>query len=146
MLGKDYFPSELVFPLHFLVNTLEKHSSYLQNVASDATPDWVAKVMLGIGVTYSELWSIYDRLFSSQDDFWAQQNNCLHLLEVICSLLEQWLEFLESPRANSYDRRQFTSKGVHNSLDNFLTALYAIPKNLSDPLVGHIKDLAKRVK
>lgn len=57
-LGQNFYPSDLVFPLVFLVDTLE-HCNY--NIGAQDNL-WVLRVFNDIGVTFPQLFDIYSSL------------------------------------------------------------------------------------
>lgn len=72
-LGNEYFPSDLAFPVDFLVPFLEEKSL---EVAEDNFGDfgrmpareryWICEVMLEIGVEFKNLFHIYTDMFDKQ--------------------------------------------------------------------------------
>lgn len=57
-LGQKFFPSDLVFPLGFLVDALE-HRNYEFGTQDNL---WVLRVFTEIGVTFPQLFDIYASL------------------------------------------------------------------------------------
>ncbi|XP_071953322.1 nuclear pore complex protein Nup155-like [Antedon mediterranea] len=99
-LGKQYQTSERYFPVSFLILFLEKKSIELQ-----LTISWVFKAFLAVNVPLQKLHQIYDRHYKAKDPFWQTSLSPLHMVNVICSLLNH---FADTPSlVPSIERRSF---------------------------------------
>jgi hypothetical protein len=76
-----------VFPLYFLVDTLERVSLENKRLASDWTQGWLIRVLLDIGVNFALIFEVYNYIFDSKGGFWLQPEAQLHLLAVMHELL-----------------------------------------------------------
>lgn len=95
-LGIDFYPSELVFPLRFLVNHLEKFS-FENRKAEDHRVEWVVESMHQIGVPSPTLFEIYVSLFNDKESPWYHDLDArFYLLSPIYFLLLLWSPQLPS--------------------------------------------------
>ncbi|XP_038049552.1 nuclear pore complex protein Nup155-like isoform X2 [Patiria miniata] len=99
-LGRIYSSSERYFPLAFLILYLEKKSCELS-----WHPSWVFRCFLDMGVGLPKMLSVYDGHFKAKDPFWQTCAQPLHLLIVICALLNTFAE--SASRVAIHERRQF---------------------------------------
>ncbi|XP_033636336.1 nuclear pore complex protein Nup155-like [Asterias rubens] len=116
-LGRKYFTSERYFPTGFLVLYLEKKSCEL-----NWGTVWVFRCFLSIGTPMSKLHTIYDGHFKAKDPFWQTCRQPLHLLNVICALLDT---FADSPNVVPvHERRQFINVSL-DAIANYKVELEA---------------------
>jgi nuclear pore complex protein Nup155 len=100
-LGRIYAASENYFPLAFLVKYLEYCSVKFDLCAVDIS--FVFHSLLDIGITFSRLIDLYDRLLKSKDPCWQSVGRQYHLLFVIHTMLN---EFANRPTlVAAYERR-----------------------------------------
>jgi len=142
MIGREYFPSELVFPLTFITDFLER-TSFDNRDSSDWTVTWVVDTLHEVGISYGNLFDLYNFLFDTKDSFWQPSVAQLHLLTAIYGLLLKWTNFVKSNSATVFDRRQLESKSATNAVDKFVTALQTSRDSASLDLVVHMKELRK---
>ena len=63
-LGKEHYPSELTFPIDYLIPYLEtKSQEYSSPEFSDFGRFWLCRTMLEIGVPHRALFMLYNGLF-----------------------------------------------------------------------------------
>ena len=60
--GRKFYPSEVVFPLGFLIHELEKLSFESQTDRKE----WVFETMLEVGVPFTVLFRIYNQISNSR--------------------------------------------------------------------------------
>ncbi len=61
-----YYPSEIVFPLGYLIDALEKVSHEMRTAAPDWEPGCIVRAMTEIGVSFPLLFEIYNHVFDSK--------------------------------------------------------------------------------
>mmetsp|Transcript_15485 Transcript_15485/g.31331 ORF Transcript_15485/g.31331 Transcript_15485/m.31331 type:complete len:1333 (-) Transcript_15485:789-4787(-) len=104
-LGKEFYPSDLAFPIAWLVHLLESESLHKNSSRSANSPElpagWVARVMHQVGVPAGDVVSAYHALLENQDLFdgddsgtrsfsWGSEASQVHLIQS----LEAWLQDL----------------------------------------------------
>jgi len=92
-IGKKYYPSEVIFPLGFLIPELERRSLE----AHIEMKQWVFETMKKIGVPLVHLFRVYDQIFSSRLAPWGTDAARLHLLVVLFFIIYRAIE--ETPQA-----------------------------------------------
>ncbi|XP_046996559.1 nuclear pore complex protein Nup155 [Schistocerca americana] len=127
-LGQEYSASAICVPVGFLVKELE-----LQCCRLRADPGKVHPVMISLGVSVLKLIQIYDTLISETDLVWYRSGNEFHLIEVVGSLLE---DFVNNPQMVSVSERRITITRAADLMSKCLTFLYSKPntQNLVDVL------------
>lgn len=98
-IGKEFYPSDLAFPLPWLVHLLEREH-LTQAVSRGTVCDfaWVPDVFLQIGVTLDEVFLTYHAILENLDIFdgedagddsfsWGQEASQVHLMKVVEALL-----------------------------------------------------------
>jgi len=124
LLGKEYFPSESVFPTGFLIDMLESKGSVLRGTASDWDLKWLFHTMLDIGIPYSQLYDCYNSLLDSKSTYWQSGEGKLHLLQLLYYLIDEWISFMRTPGSSaSFEKSQFELKGVRNSISKYVVIL-----------------------
>jgi hypothetical protein len=78
----------------------------------------------------------------AQEAYWQQKDALFHLVSVIYCLLKKWKEFIRSPRANYYDKRQFESKHIDTAIEKYITALAPYKDYAIEQLVTDLKIIA----
>ena len=152
-LGAELYPSDMVFPLGYLVDILERSSLELKHVAADWTLDWVLRTMREIRVPHPLLFEAYDHTFDSKvsgdreeilsrkGSFWSAPEAQFHVLEVMYLLIFNWGEMAMSAQAGEYDKRQFLAKSVDSAINKYVTELS--PYREATDLVIRYKALSK---
>jgi len=145
-LGQEYFPSELVFPLGYLLDTLEQRSFVLRDIALDWDLEWVINVMKkDIQVSTLVMFDLYNFYFDAKDSFWQAVHAQFHLLCVIYRLLSTWIDFIYSSYASPYDIKQFETRRIDVALDKYISALLPYKTQETETLTNSFKNLKQKV-
>lgn len=119
-LGKEHYPSDIVFPLDDLVRLLEERTQYHQDAAG-FTLFWVAESMIEIGVPFHVLFAIYDNLLDR-----TEGDRTISLLLVLSHILEGWHAHLSRPGVQSDEFAFYRSTQITqftNKAKDILTAM-----------------------
>jgi len=146
-LTKVYATSDLVFPLEYLVEVLEKTSIQYRNMTGWRI-EWVVACFLSGGVPHYKLFYVYDNLLvKSVDPFWKEKPHQLHLIAVVSYLLRQWIDFANSTRISPFEVKQFQSKQIDTAIEKYITSLQtiAVSSQEANKLIDELKDLKKQV-
>ncbi|KAI9029383.1 Nup133 N terminal like-domain-containing protein [Hyaloraphidium curvatum] len=85
-LGARFHGDENVFPVYLLCKALEDYS-FKHGVEDKA---WVVRIMLSVGVPFSELFEKYDVMFLETKARGGASAD--HIAEAMCALIESWLQ------------------------------------------------------
>jgi len=86
--GQRYSASGRFLPKLFIINFLEKVSCFMQW----PNKGWVVAVFKDVGVSMLNILEAYFEIIQDGDDFWAQNGQPLHLIDVLKVIFETFLE------------------------------------------------------
>ncbi|CAG5114252.1 Oidioi.mRNA.OKI2018_I69.chr2.g8314.t1.cds [Oikopleura dioica] len=102
--GQRYSASGRFLPKLFIINFLEKVSCFMQW----PNKGWVVQVFKEVGVSMLSILETYFEIIQDNDDFWAQNGQPLHLIDVLKVIFETFLEKPQVVVPN--ERRLFVDK------------------------------------
>eukprot|EP01126_Amoeba_proteus_P008624 TRINITY_DN13239_c0_g1_i2.p1 TRINITY_DN13239_c0_g1~~TRINITY_DN13239_c0_g1_i2.p1 ORF type:complete len:167 (+),score=33.68 TRINITY_DN13239_c0_g1_i2:299-799(+) len=121
-LGKEHYPSDVVFPIDFLIPLLESWNGKLEaHLYLDFTRFWVCGMMLEIGIPHHNLFHIYNNLANQQEG-----DEKVHTLLVLLELVVDWQSHLLSTSGQS-DVRFYQEVLVGQVIDRVGTFIRAKP-------------------
>jgi len=158
-LGREFYPSELVFPVEYLVDVLER--SNFQSVQSG---EWLIQTMHDIGVPFPTLLEYYDDIFDTKDTFWQSPEAQIHLVKAIITLLTEWVNStyqfqslspsqvslpLSLPTASVssnqlYDKHQLASKHIDALINKYIVILQSFRN--TQTLQAQLKSLSSSIR
>ena len=150
-LVSEYYPSEYVLPLDFLVDALEQvacnfsPSPAISSSSSDNAwyRGWVVNTFLRAQIPAQVLFKIYSQLFEARPTFWIIPEHRLHLAGQICYLLEAWFAELPSEAVRTHEARAMRAK-VDAAVEKY-TAVIA--KEFSpSPRLAPLSQLLRTIK
>lgn len=115
-LGRDFYPSTVVFPTGYIIDLLERQR--FKSLASPVWRDaelWVSDTMRAIGASWPELVDGYRRMVESPQQAmdgdkswsWTSQEAQLHVLSVTYQLISKWMREsagVQPPRGTGFGR------------------------------------------
>lgn len=145
-IGQAYHPSNVIFPVVYLVGQLERYS-ISQAGQRGWSAGWVVDAMTEVGVAHVVLYDVYNGFLESKDAYWQNPGHRMHLLEVLAVLLKAWLAHMGSARASALERSQFRVKAVDSMIDQYLVILSGHPDpNAAGPLRSTFQSLLGQVR
>jgi nuclear pore complex protein Nup155 len=143
-LASEYYPSEYVLPLDFLVDTLEQVACSFPPDYHDQTwyRGWVANAFLRAQIPAPILYKIYSQLFEARTTFWIQPDHNLHLIAQICYLLEAWVNEIPSDVGRTPHEYRLHRAKVDPAIEKFS----AILAKSSSPLASRLNQVLLSLK
>jgi len=136
-LGKQYANSSKYFPLELIVRQLEVVSCRERGEAG-----WVPTCLQNTGVSLPRLLDVYNRLYTTKDSIWLTLGDSLHILKVLCSLLQL---FANDPSLVSQaERRQFMVV-CQDAVSTYLGELYMKKTQENSVLVSSFRDIQAKL-
>ena len=136
-LGRQYASSSKYFPLELIVKQLE-----MVSCREAAESGWVSSALQNAGVALPRLLDVYNRLYSNKDSVWLTLGDNLHVLKVLCSLLQS---FASDPSlVSAVERRQFTVV-CQDAVSTYLGELYMKQTQETSGLVTKFRDIQARL-
>jgi nuclear pore complex protein Nup155 len=112
-LGREYYPSDVTFPIAHIALLLERHS-----LAVAALPHlWVARSLHAAGAAWPAVFGVYDALLSQLESAGDERGLRLHLLRVTAALVNEWL----TSEANA--RLALNQYRLAEPIDRYIVAL-----------------------
>jgi len=136
-LGKQYASSSKYFPLELIVRQLE-----IVSCRERGDSGWVPTCLQATGVSLPRLLDVYNRIYTTKDSIWLTLGDSLHILKVLCSLLQL---FANDPGlVNLSERRQFTVV-CQDVLSTYLGELYQKQSQEASGLVARFRDIQTKL-
>merc|ERR1719348_1312084 len=136
-LGKQYANSSKYFPLELIVRQLE-----VVSCRERAEAGWVCAALQAAGVPLPRLLDVYNRLYTNKDSIWLTLGDSLHILKVLCSLLQL---FANDPSLVSQaERRQFMVV-CQDAVSTYLGELYMKKTQENSVLVSSFRDIQAKL-
>jgi len=121
-LGKEYFNSEVIFPLDTMVVYLEQISLTKENLPGWSR-QWVLETLLEIGYKYATLFKIYSRLIEKEE---CSKEDKIHLAYVTQILIRQWIDWLALPNCSPHERNALKNLRVESTVQKIIESLQDI--------------------
>jgi nuclear pore complex protein Nup155 len=151
-LASEYYPSEYVLPLDFLVDSLEQVAcTYPADLASPADSSdanatwhhgWVVATFLRAQIPAPVLFKIYTQLLEARSTFWIIPEHTFHLAAQIAFLLEAWVNELPSEAVRTQESKAMRAK-VDSAIDKHATF---ISKSFSSPRAAALTQRLRNLK
>ena len=136
-LGRQYANSAKYFPLELIVRQLE-----IVSCREKAESGWVSAALQSAGVPLPRLLDVYNRLYTNKDAIWLTLGNNLHVLKVLCSLLDN---FAKDPnQVSAMERRQLTVV-CQDMASTYLGELYMKQTQETSGLVAKFRDIQAKL-
>jgi len=136
-LGKQYANSSKYFPLELIVRQLE-----VVSCKERGDPGWVPSCLQITGVSLPRLLDVYNRLYTTKDPIWLTLGDSLHILKVLCSLLQ--LFATDPSLVSPAERRQFMVV-CQDAVSTYLGELYMKKTQDNSALVSSFRDIQAKL-
>lgn len=136
-LGRQYANSSKYFPLELIVRQLEVVSCRERGEAG-----WVPSCLQTTGVSLPRLLDVYNRLYTTKDSIWLTLGDSLHILKVLCSLLQ--LFATDPSLVSPSERRQFMVV-CQDAVSTYLGELYQKQTQETSGLVARFRDIQAKL-
>jgi len=136
-LGRQYANSSKYFPLELIVRQLEVVSCRERGEAG-----WVPTCLQTTGVSLPRLLDVYNRLYTTKDSIWLTLGDSLHILKVLCSLLQ--LFATDPSLVSPGERRQFMVV-CQDAVSTYLGELYQKQTQETSGLVARFRDIQAKL-
>lgn len=136
-LGRQYASSSKYFPLELIVKQLE-----IVSCKEAADSGWVSASLQNAGVPLPRLLDVYNRLYTNKDAVWLTLGDNLHVLKVLCALLQSFAH--DPSQVSVADRRHFTVV-CQDAVSTYLGELYMKQTQETSSLVAKFRDIQARL-
>ena len=122
-LARSYAASDQLFPLDFLIKTLEIYS-----IQWNAHPGWVVSILVDSGLGLVHLFAAYNKLYNAKDPVWRTEGKPYHVLEVLYEILKR---MTEPSTLGPSEQRNVGAQGA-DAISIYLTDLYRTARSTFD--------------
>ncbi|KAJ3262351.1 hypothetical protein HK103_002792 [Boothiomyces macroporosus] len=133
-LGLKFYPSDLVFPLLYLVNKLEQSSLDYYIKENSYSYGWVARSLLDVKIPFNLLFQVYQSIYESKLPPWSSNEAIAFLIHNILKLVQTWFDYIRSPATGFYERDEFPAREIDEVLSKYLSNLPMDNKSLSNEI------------
>jgi nuclear pore complex protein Nup155 len=132
-LGRRFYPNELVFPVPFVAERLERVAERVAGGGSGT--EWVVDALAEAGVPYSRLFEVYEELARTLTDL--SPSSTVTLLTHQCTIIERWADELHVGRQRP--RSVFTGQRVDEAIDHYCVILSGTPSPAAKSLIVSLR-------